>query len=415
MRIVYFYQYFTTPKGSYGTRVYEFTRRWAAQGHDVTVVTSVYYKSDLRATKLVEDQEIDGVKLKVLNVQISNKQSSLKRVWTFVLFAVLSSWFALTLKADVVIASSGPLTIGIPGLVARYLRGRRFVFEVRDLWPDVPIELGLLRNPVAQFGARVLERRCYRAADAIVALSPGMAEHIRSRHAVDRVVCVPNAADNDLWTAVDPGWQLPTWAEGRKLALYSGNIGHINNSELLFEAAIELKRLGREDIIIMLVGDGQLRGNLTQRCEEMGLSTFRILGLMPKTELRHWVQRSLCSVVPLQSAPILDTSSPNKLFDSLAAGVPVIQTTNGWIKDFLTRHGCGITVSPTDAKELAGALVSLADSQELWSSMGENAKKAAKTEFDRDRLSALMLEAVLAAGEGRDVAVRQVGATAEAS
>ena len=103
MKVVYFYQYFSTSNGSWGTRVSEFAKRWVAQGHDVTVVTSLYYKSDLRATRLIEDQEHDGVKVKVLNIEISNKQSFFRRVWTFIKFAVLSSWFALTLKADVVV------------------------------------------------------------------------------------------------------------------------------------------------------------------------------------------------------------------------------------------------------------------------------------------------------------------------
>ncbi len=394
MKIVYFYQYFSTPKGSWGTRVYEFAKRWVAQGHDVTIVTSLYYKSDLTAEKLVEDQEFDGIKVKVLNIGVSNKEPFLKRVGTFLTFAALSSWYALTLKADVVVASSGPLTVGLPGLVARYLRGRKLVFEVRDLWPDISVEIGALKNPVLIGLSRLLEKWCYRAASTIVTLSPGMAEHIRAAHGLDHVISIPNAADNDFWDVTDSTWQPPEWAAGKQIALYTGNIGAINNSTLLFESAVQLMERGREDILVVLIGDGQERTALRDRQQEMGLSTFRILDLMPKTELRHWVQRSLCSVVPLQANPILDTSSPNKLFDSLAAGIPVVQTTQGWIKDFVAESDCGYTISADDPAELVSVLEGLADDPEKRQRMGQNAKEIARTRFDRDALSAQMLEAL---------------------
>lgn len=114
MRIVYFYQYFSTPNGSWGTRVYDFCKEWVAQGHDVTVVTSVYAKSDLKATRLIEDQVFDGIKVKVLNIRIDNKQPVFQRIWTFIQYSLLSSYYAITLKADLVIASSGPLPQAFP-------------------------------------------------------------------------------------------------------------------------------------------------------------------------------------------------------------------------------------------------------------------------------------------------------------
>ena len=164
MRIVYFYQYFSTPKGTWGTRVYEFTKRWVELGHDVTVVTSVYSKSDLVATKFIENQEVDGIKLKVINVNIDNRQNIVKRIWTFLLYMFTSCWYALTLKADIVIASSGPITVGLPGLVAHYLRGRKFIFEVRDLWPEGAIELKVIKSKLLIKLSYWFERVCYKAA-----------------------------------------------------------------------------------------------------------------------------------------------------------------------------------------------------------------------------------------------------------
>ena len=150
MTIIYFYQYFTTPKGSYGTRVYEFTKKWIERGHKVIVVTSVYSKSDIRATKFIETQDIDGITLKIINCTIDNKQSFLKRIYTFLVYSFFSIYFAFALKYDLVISSSGPITAGIPGLIAKFFRRKKFVFEVRDLWPEGPIELGVLNNKLIQ-------------------------------------------------------------------------------------------------------------------------------------------------------------------------------------------------------------------------------------------------------------------------
>src|SRR5690606_3957540 len=153
MKILYFYQYFSTPKGAWGTRVYEFAREWVEQGHEVTVVSSIYSKSDLTASKLIEDQYFDGIHVKVLNLKVDNKQPFLKRIWSFLAYALFSSYYALVLKADVVVASSGPITVGLPGLLAKYVRGRKLVFETRDLWPEGAIELGIIKNPLLKKAA----------------------------------------------------------------------------------------------------------------------------------------------------------------------------------------------------------------------------------------------------------------------
>ena len=138
LKILIFYQFFSTPKGSWGTRIYEFSKQWAEKGHEIIVVTSVFSKSDLKATRLIENQVHDKINVKVINVKVDNRHSFLRRVFSFVYYAIMSCWFALTIKADVVIASSGPITVGLPGLISKAL-GRIFVLEVRDLCPEAPI------------------------------------------------------------------------------------------------------------------------------------------------------------------------------------------------------------------------------------------------------------------------------------
>ena len=389
MKIVYFYQYFSTPKGSWGTRVYEFAKQWVEQGHEVTVVSSVYSKSDLNASKLIEDQYFEGIHVKVINVTIDNKQSFLRRVWSFVKYSLISSYYAITLKADVVIASSGPITVGIPGLLARYIRRRKLVFETRDLWPEGAIELGIINNSLLKKIAYWFEKVCYKASSFIVTLSPGMSDNIRKRFGYAHVDDVTNAANIELFST--PKIFPESGLLPKTYAIYTGNIGMVNNSYWLYNAAKELKAMGREDIKVLLIGEGQQREELEELAKKEGVNNFIRMGLMPKSDLVAYVQNAFVSLVPLKGSPVLDTSSPNKFFESLAAGVPLIQNTNGWMKDFLNEHKVGYTLDPDDPKQLAEHLIKMKDNHILSEEMGQKGLEVAKSFFDKDYLASKML------------------------
>ncbi|PKV62791.1 glycosyltransferase family 4 protein [Pontibacter ramchanderi] len=391
MKILYFYQNFSTPKGSWGTRVYEFASNWVKQGHEVTVVTSILSKSDLTATKLIEDQYFDGIHVKVLNIVTDNKHSFYKRIWTFLLYSILSSYYALTIKADVVIASSGPITVGIPGLIARYIRGRKLIFETRDLWPEGAIELGIIKNRLIKNISYWFEKQCYKASSYIVTLSPGMTKNIFQRFEFENIVDVTNAANIPLFSTPRPFTTTHPLLKPKQYAIYTGNIGMVNNSYWLYEAAKALHKMGRQDIVILLIGEGQQREELEQKAFSEGITNFIRLGLMPKENLVTYVQHALVSLVPLKGTPILDTSSPNKFFESLAAGVPVVQNTQGWMKDFLEEHHAGYTLDPNDPDQLAQTLIELSDNLASTIAMGERAQIIAKALFDKDYLADKML------------------------
>lgn len=388
MKILYFYQYFSTSNGSWGTRVHEFTKNWVNLGHQVTVVTAVYSKSDIKASSMVEDQLYDGIKVKVINVLIDNKQSFFRRVWSFFQFMLFSSWFAITLPADIVIASSGPITVGFPGLLARYLKGKRLVFEVRDLWPAGAVELGMLKMKLAIKLAYAFEKLCYKASTHIITLSPGISTDIENRYGFNKQTSVTNAANISLFST--PTGKLTSFS-GKKYAIYTGNIGKVNNSPWLLDAARILKEMGRKDIVILLIGEGQEREGLESVARKEGICNFVSLGLMPKRELVTYVQQAMVSLVPLRATPVLETSSPNKFFESLAAGVSVIQTTKGWMKEFLEEHNIGFTIDGNDPQALADLLVDLSEKRVELRRMGERAKKVAKEHFDKDVLAHRML------------------------
>ncbi len=244
------------------------------------------------------------------------------------------------------------------------------------------------------------ERKCYTAADLVVSLSPGMKTYIEKHHKHPNVISVTNAANIALFSKKQP-FANNTFQAG-KYAIYTGNIGVVNNSYWLYNAAKYLKALGREDIKILLVGEGQQREELEVLAKKEGTDNFVRLGLMPKNELVPLVQHAMVSLVPLKGTPVLNTSSPNKFFESLAAGVPVVQNTTGWMKDFLEEHNVGYTVDPEDAEALAKLLIELDEKPETLNRMGEKAKEIAAVEFDKNILAKKMLTALVAVGEKKN-------------
>lgn len=393
MNILYFYQYFATSNGSWGTRVHEFTKEWVKEGHKVTVITSVYSKSDISASKFIETKYFEGVKVIIINVRIDNRQPFLKRIFSFLAYSLFSSWFALTYTCDLVIASSGPITVGLPGLIAKYFRGRKLVFEVRDLWPDGAIELGVIKNSLLKKLSLAFEKFCYKSSILVVALSEGMKSEILDKSPKSKVISVTNAANISLFS--EPvAFPDDAPVQPFQYAIYTGNIGEVNNSLWLLEAARILQARGYRDIKILIIGEGQQREQIDQAILEEKLETIIRLGLMPKYKLVPLIQHAMVSLVPLKGTRVLDTSSPNKFFESLSAGVPVIQNTQGWMKDFLENHKIGFTLSPNEPAQLADLLVYLKDHREILKEMGIRSMKIAKEEFDADFLARKMLKGI---------------------
>lgn len=405
MKILYFYQYFTVPEGSYSTRVYEFTRRWVKAGDSVTVITSVYDKSGLKPAGLISRFDVEGVDVRMINIRLSNKHNVLFRLFTFAAYALMACWYALVLPADVVVTSSGPLTVGLPGLVARYVRRRPLVFEVRDLWPEGAIQLGVLRNRAAIRLARWFERRCYHAASRVVALSEGMADWIRQRYDCRHVEVVPNASDNELVDGLEGvATELPPWAEGKQLILYTGTLGLIDDCAQILDVARAIERRGVSDLEFVIIGDGKERAELEEKARSWGLSHVHFLGLMPKESVMRWLGHARCTLFTVKDVPFLSTASPNKVFDSFAAGAPIVQATRGWIKDLLDRERCGITVPTGDPEAMADAVLRLARDGELRAALSANARRVARELFDRSMLAGKMrmiLSGACEAGAGR--------------
>lgn len=393
MKILYYYQYYGTPAGSWSSRVYELTRRWVREGHPVTVITAPYEKSDIRADRFITRMEVEGVKLIVINSPDSNRQGVVRRGFNALRFSLVSVWFALTLNYDIAIASSGPITVAIPALLANWFRAKKFVFEIRDLWPAGAIEMKLIKANIVKTIGLWFEQLIYHHSSLIVTASEGQKKYILPGLKGKTVEVIPNVADLKLYSTllVDPGY-IPDY-DAKSVFVHIGSLGLIHNCMFILEAAREIsKQKPDHSILIFFIGEGSERKELEEFVKKENLHFVIFTGLKPKHYIPFWLSKSVASLFTTLDNPIQDTSCPNKVFDSFAAGVPVIQTTRGWLKDEIEIYECGINVSPGNAGDMASEMLRLAGNKDLQVKLGKNALQLAITKYNTDIQASMYLE-----------------------
>lgn len=342
-----------------------------------------------KADKGMRRGKVDGIDVIELDLPYSNYDSFLKRTWLFVLFALRSIMLALFLPYDLLFATSTPLTAGIPGIVASFLRRKPFVFEVRDLWPELPREMGVITNPVVLGAMGALEWLSYHSAKGCVGLSPGIVQGIVRRGiSAGRVEMVPNGCDLELFNP-DAGDVLrPEGVRAEEfVAVFTGAHGLANGLDAVLDAAKVLITKGRRDIRLLFIGDGKLKPELTERAKREGLVNCLFLDPVNKRKLTSYLRGADAGLMLLANVPAFYYgTSPNKFFDYIAIGLPVINNYPGWLAEMITQNNCGIAVDPESPKAFAEALEKMADNAALRIQMGEQARRLAVKEFDREQL-----------------------------
>ena len=382
MRVLYIHQYFTTPAGSVGTRAYEFTRHLVEQGHQVTVVTGVAERGDLRARGWVERQRIEGIDVIVVNVPYANQMAYATRMLAFARFMCIATVAAVTCgRPDVVFASSTPLTVGVPGIVASWLHRAPFVFEVRDLWPKYAVAYGALKNPWLIKGAELLERLCYARAARIVTICETIADEIRAAQGHhEKLVCIPIGAD------LGPAQPAERARAGPFKVVYTGAHSTVNALEHVLDAASAVAARG-VDVEFHFWGDGRDKAKLQARATAEGLTNVRFHDPVPKDQIVGVIREADACVISARDIPEARAIFPNKFFDYIAAGRPVIVNFPGELATLIAREEIGLVAPPGDASALADAIVTLAGSPALRRRLGERARALATDRFDRRSLA----------------------------
>jgi glycosyltransferase involved in cell wall biosynthesis len=396
LHVLYIHQHFGTPSGAGGIRSYSFAQSLIARGHRVTMVCGSTDRSTTTLSMPFKNGRregmVDGITVVECNIPYATSDGLMRRALNFSRFAVQASRVAATLKYDIVFATSTPLTVVIAGVVGKLLRRKPFVFEVRDLWPELPKALGL-KNPLALAAMSCLEWLGYNISNHVIGLAPGMAKGIAARGCPEsRVTMIPNGCDNDLFDQqppISPHAMFPNqFSTDDFVAIFAGAHGLANGLDAVLNAAIELKRRQHKDIKIALVGSGATKLELQKRAATEALDNIVFLDPIPKRQLISLMKGSDIGLQVLKNVEAFyNGTSPNKFFDYLAAGIPILVNYPGWISDLVEDHACGCVVPPDNPEAFADALIQAAKNRVPSKAQGRNSKSLARQKFDRDALA----------------------------
>mgnify|MGYP003754892691 FL=1 len=394
MKIIYLHQYFNTPKMSGGTRSYEMARRMVAKGHEVHMITT-----DREISANMGDWEeeiIDGITIHWLGVPYDNKMSFFERVKAFFIFAFKAGSKAIFLDGDIIFATSTPLTIAIPAIQAKKKLKIPMIFEVRDLWPEVPIAIGILRNPIFKYLAKQLELYAYRNAEQVVALSQGMGDGVaKTGYPNKNIHIIPNSSDITMFQVKNTEGKKfryeHAFLNNEKLVIYAGALGKVNGVGYLVDIANEFLQLN-SNVKFLIVGSGIEENSIRTKAEKLKClnSNFFMIDQLPKSEMPALFNSATISTSFIIPVKELEANSANKFFDTLAAGKPIVINHGGWQEALIEKYNIGLVLD-RDIKVAVNSLNNLLLNQSLLDTMGKNAQSLAKSHFSRDRLSSELI------------------------
>lgn len=392
MRILLIHQAFVSPSEAGGTRHYELAQRLIQEGHNFTIVASnLSYLTGQHAIEgkggLVREQTIDGIRVLRAYTYPALHKSFVWRIVSFLSFMLTSVWAALRAgPVDLVMGTSPPIFQAFSAWLVAFLRRKPFLLEIRDLWPEFAIDMGVLKNPILIRLSRWLERFLYWRATHIVVNSPAYRDYlIKKGLHKSKISLIPNGVDTKTFDPAADGSAIRQefGLDGKFVITYAGALGMANDISTVLRAANYL----RDDpkIHFLLVGDGKERVRLEAETKHLDLSNVTFAGSRPKTMIPCILAASDACLATLQDIPMFRTTYPNKVFDYMAAGRPTLLAIDGVIREVIETAQGGIFIPPGDAEALAEAARALSQDPEQGRLMGESARAYVAEHFDRDQ------------------------------
>ena len=396
MRILYITQYFYPEVGATQNRALEMASHLVGSGHHVTILTEFpNHPSGIIPKryrfKLFERGKYSGIEVIRSFVKASPKKKFVNRILFYLSFMISSIIAGMKLKNkkyDIVYATSPPLFVGLSGYMISRLKKTKFVFEVRDLWPESAVVMGELKNGKAIQLSEWIERICYKNASKIVVVTQGIQDRLTQRGIdSDKLRIIPNganvetfsfSADNDLFKK-ELGYQ------GKFIILYTGIIGLAQGIETLVKVAKLLR--DNEKILFLFVGEGPLKKELLRLQESYELDNLRVIGQVPSKEVFRYTAAADACLVPLKKADIFKSALPSKMFGAWACGRPIILSVDGEAKEHLNRANAGIYVAPEDHTGIKKAIIHLFNNPDLCQKYGRNGRRYVEKHFSRKVLA----------------------------
>ena len=397
MKILYFHQHFSNTKGSGGTRSYEFAKYAVEEGHDVTIVCGSNRSSNTGLNNKFlngrREGDVDGIKVIEYDLSYSNNDGFIKRSLVFLAFAIRSIKISLFDEYDIIFATSTPLTVCIPGIFAKWIRNKKFIFEVRDLWPELPKQMGVITNPLILMALSFLEWLAYKSAHKIIGLSPGIIDGVVSRGINrDKTLLIPNGCDNELFLTNETMKLSKEIKKDDFVAVYCGTHGIANGLEILIQTAEVLQKQDINDIKILLVGNGMKKDKLIEERNKRRLKNLIFFDSIEKNDVPKLLNSCNLGLQILANIPgFYYGTSPNKFFDYLAAGMPILVNYPGWMKKLIKENNCGYFVEPDSPTKFAETLKLARDEKSKKELFRINSKSLANREFDRKKLASSWL------------------------
>lgn len=382
MKILYIHQYFHTPKEPGGTRSYWISQELIRRGHDVIMLTETnkYFNE-------AAEVDVDGIKVIYLKNDYDNSMTAGARMRSFVNFMIKAISRAKKIDdIDLVFATSTPLTVGVVALWLKWTKGWKYVFEVRDLWPEALIQGGLKNKP-AIWMLKILEKKTYKYAEQIIALSPGMKDGVLATGIMDdKCTVIPNMSKPDKFYphkrsekimeefSIDPA---------KFNLIHFGSMGQLNGLEYIIRAAECAQTKGENTLQFLFLGSGATLPALQEMVREKNLKNVKFLGNHSMDTVSEIVNCCDASITSFRNLPILATNSPNKLFDSLSAGKVIIVNSNGWTKELVEKYECGFYVDPEKPEDLVDKVLLIKSNPDIKHKMEKNSRKLSIEVFDK--------------------------------
>jgi glycosyltransferase involved in cell wall biosynthesis len=382
MNILILHQHFKTPQEGGAIRSYYLAKALVDGGAQVSVITA-------HNKKAMEQKKIEGIEVLYLPVAYENSFAFAARSWSFMKYV----WGVIKVskhfkQADYCYAISVPLTVG---LAAQWIKRRHhipFIFEVGDMWPDAPIQMGFVTNIVLKRVLYQLEYSIYQSADSIVALSPGIKSSIEKKVPEKKVHLIPNMADCDFFK---PELKLAALEEkylvkGKFVVSYIGAVGLANGLDYFLECA-NASRKADLPIHFFICGEGALLPRLKRNATQSGLVNLTFVDFRNREGVRELLNVTDAAFICYKPLPVLETGSPNKFFDGLAAGKLIIINFGGWIKNEIETHLCGFYVNPNQPIDFTKKIIPFLSDKKLLENYQQASRKLAEKHYSRNLLS----------------------------
>ena len=390
-KIFYIHQYFKTPAESGGTRSYWIAKKMISSGHEVTMITS---KNNLEKDRI--DKFINGIRVVYFNVNYNQKMSVFSRGFSFLSFSLkaLKECINQRKEVDLIYATSTPLTVGIPALILNVFLKKPYIFEVRDLWPEAPIQMGALKNKLFIHFLNILEKTIYKRAKSIITLSPGMQDGVLSKGIkTNKVHMVPNMSKLDEFY---PRPKNKTILKEFKInehqlnIIYFGSVGKSNG----LSKVVEFFGKTKHDVRLLIAGRGSELQKIKTLILSYDIKKVSLIGDHAMIKISEIVNCCDISLVSFLNLPILDTNSPNKFFDSLSAGKPILLNSKGWTKSLVKKYRCGYFYDYDSFSSFEKTIGEILSNKEKLKTHGKNSRKLAVSKFDKSILTKKISEVI---------------------